>query len=92
MPDDDRASSKVLGLLVIPREDRRIVAIPASIQRQGGAIVEVEVVNLSERGCRVRHTKTLWFGELVELRVPDQAPRRAQVRWSLIGNAGLKFR
>ncbi len=77
--------------MMIPREDRHMVAIPASLQRQGGAVVDVEVVNLSERGCRVRHKKTLWIGELVELRMPDRPPTQAQVRWSLLGNAGLKF-
>jgi hypothetical protein len=68
-----------------------MVAIPATVQRQGGALVYVEVVNLSNRGCRVRYKKTLWIGELVELRMQDRPPAPAQVRWSFLGNAGLKF-
>ncbi len=74
-----------------PREDRRMVAIPATVQRQSGALVHVEVVDLSEHGCRVRYKKTLWIGEIVELRMSDRPPIRAQVRWSLLGNAGLKI-
>lgn len=53
--------------------------------------MDVEVVNISEHGCRVRHRKTLWIGELVELKMPDKPAVPAQVRWSLLGNAGLKF-
>ena len=74
-----------------PREDRRVVAIPARVERQGGHFVDVEVVNISNGGCRVRYKKTLWVGEAVELRMPDLPPIPAQVRWSLLGNAGLKF-
>jgi hypothetical protein len=73
------------------REHRRLVAIPATVQRQSGAIIEVEVVNVSKKGCRVRYKKTLWVGERVELRLPDRSAMQAQVRWSFLGNAGLKF-
>lgn len=79
------------NVVVRPRESRRMVAIPATVQRKSGAFVHVEVVNLSEHGCRVRYKKTLWIGELVELRMSDRPPMRAQVRWSFLGNAGLKI-
>jgi len=78
-------------VVLTPREDRRAVSIPASVQRQSGVLVEVQVVNVSEHGCRVRYKKTLWVGERVELRLPGQSPTPAQVRWSLPGNAGLNF-
>lgn len=89
----DGAKFETLAANVVarPREDRRMVAIPATVRRQSGALVDVEVVDLSEHGCRVRHKKTLWIGELVELRMSDRPPMSAQVRWSLLGNAGLKI-
>ena len=51
----------------------------------------MKVVNMTIKGCRVRHTKTLWIGEQVELELPERARIRATVRWSLLGNAGLNF-
>lgn len=53
--------------------------------------MHVKVVNMSNKGCRVQHRKTLWIGEQVELELSDLPRIRATVRWSLLGNAGLRF-
>ena len=73
------------------REDRHEADDAAVVWRQSGAAVHGRLVNISDNGCRIRHRKTLWVGERVVLELQGQAPMRAIVRWSLLGNAGLKF-
>lgn len=53
--------------------------------------MQIRVVNIATGGCRIRYKKTLWIGERVELEIAELPPIRATVRWSLLGNAGLKF-
>ena len=73
------------------REDRHETDDAAIVWRQSGVAVHGRLVNISRNGCRVRHRKTLWVGERVVLELQGQGPMRAIVRWSLLGNAGLKF-
>lgn len=76
---------------MIPRTDRRAVEIPAVAIRADGSRVQGSITDLSAEGCRLRSAETLSIGEHVLLEIPyrDQCP--AQVRWSLMGEAGLVF-
>jgi len=73
------------------REDRCEADDAATVWRQSGVAVHCRLVNISNNGCRVRHQKTLWVGERVVLELFGRGPMPAIVRWSLLGNAGLKF-
>jgi hypothetical protein len=73
------------------REDRCEADDAATVWRQSGVAVHGKLVNISNNGCRVQHRKTLWIGERVVLELYGRGPMPAIVRWSLLGNAGLKF-
>ena len=73
------------------REDRHDTDDAATIWRQGGAAVHGKLVNISNKGFRVRHRKTLWIGERVVLELHGKGPMPAIVIWSMLGNAGFMF-
>lgn len=76
---------------MIPRTDRREVQIPAVAIRADGSRVQGSITDLSAEGCRLRSDETLPIGEHVMLEIPYRDSQRAQVRWSLMGDAGLAF-
>lgn len=76
---------------MIPRTDRREVQIPAVAIRADGSRVQGSITDLSAEGCRLQSVETLPIGEHVMLEIPYRDSQRAQVRWSLMGDAGLAF-
>ena len=76
---------------MIPRTDRREVQIPAVAIRADGSRVQGSITDLSAEGCRLSSDETLPIGEHVLLEIPYRDQQRAQVRWSLMGEAGLAF-
>jgi hypothetical protein len=74
----------------VSRTDRADVLIKAGL-RVAGREVPVTIIDMSERGCKIRCLHTLPIGEIVELVIPAFQPNTASVRWSLPGIAGLRF-
>jgi hypothetical protein len=74
----------------VSRTDRADVLIKAGL-RVAGREVPVTIVDMSERGCKIRCLHMLPIGEIVELVIPAFQPNAASVRWSLPGMAGLRF-
>ena len=76
---------------MIPRIDRREVRIPAVAIRPDGSRIDGSITDLSAEGCRMTLDDTLPIGEHITLETPYRDHQRAQVRWSLMGEAGLAF-
>jgi hypothetical protein len=74
----------------IGRPERSQVLIPAAL-RLLGRDVPVTIIDMSDRGCKIRCLHILPIGEVVELVIPAFQPNAASVRWSLPGLAGLRF-
>ena len=73
------------------REDRHDADDCATVWPKRGGVVHGRLVNISIKGCRIRHQKTLWVGERVVLELHGKGPMPAIVIWSLLGNAGFMF-
>ena len=74
----------------ISRADRADALIKASL-RIAGQQLPVTVIDMSDRGCKIRCEEILPVGEVVELVLPAFQPSEASIRWSLAGMAGLRF-
>jgi hypothetical protein len=74
----------------VSRTDRADVFIKARL-RVAGRELPVTIIDMSERGCKIRCLHMLPIGEIVELVIPAFQPNAASVRWSLPGIAGLSF-
>lgn len=72
------------------RPDRTDVLIKAAV-RVAGREVPVTIIDMSDRGCKIRCLHILPIGEVVLLAIPAFQPNTATVRWSLPGIAGLRF-
>jgi hypothetical protein len=72
------------------RADRADVLIKAGL-RVAGRELPVTIIDMSDRGCKIRCLHILPIGEVVELVIPAFQPSAASVRWSLPGMAGLRF-
>lgn len=76
----------------VSREDRTPIALEGTARRQDGTSMAVTLHDLSREGCRVDcNGTTLGIGEWLELDAPGCGQNRAQVRWALLGSAGLRF-
>jgi hypothetical protein len=78
------------------REDRRGGALRLAAMRRATSYAEngsraVKVVNVSHRGMGLRHDGTLAAGMLLNLVVAGGVERRAAVRWSKDGGAGVRL-
>ena len=75
----------------ISRDDRMPTGICGNAQRADGSQIPVTVSDLSRDGCRLDFDgEGLLIGEWVDLQADDQE-MRGQVRWALLGSAGLRF-
>ena len=74
----------------VGRAKRTDVLIKAAL-RLAGQQLPVTIIDMSERGCKIRCLHLLPIGEVVELVIPAFQPNVASVRWSLPGIAGLRF-
>jgi len=76
----------------ISRDDRVPAGLCGSAQRADGSQISVTVSDLSRDGCRLDFVgEGLRIGEWVDLRTDGQEKVRGQVRWALLGSAGLRF-
>lgn len=75
----------------ISRKDRRPVAAEAVVLRADGTQLPVRLADISDDGCRIECDGQLVIGEWVEIAVPSAGQVKAQVRWALGSNAGVKF-
>lgn len=66
------------------------MSLAAHLVPQLGAVIDVELVDLSSRGCKVR-SPHVWVGDHMSLSVPGKGTLGCTVRWSLGGFAGLEF-
>jgi hypothetical protein len=71
------------------RPSRNPVALTALLTRENGGTQEVSVDDLSLDGCRV--SGNFLIGDQVKLKLPRIAELNAQVRWAVLGCAGLRF-
>ena len=74
----------------VGRPDRADVLIKAGL-RVTGRKLPVTIIDMSERGCKIRCLHILPIGEIVELVIPAFQPNIASVRWSLPGVTSLIF-
>jgi hypothetical protein len=67
------------------------VYLCGSLGLRDGRSLFVTITDLSSEGCKIRSTQMLPIGEIVRLEVPGRDTVRASVRWSMSGEAGLRF-
>ena len=74
----------------VSRADRADVMIKAALHVAGREL-PVTIIDMSERGWKIRCLHMLPIGEVVQLEIPAFQPNAATIRWSLPGLAGLRF-
>ena len=82
--------------LTLCREDRRtvrrnVVSLSAYARETDAKVWDVEVIDLSIDGCRIRGEVALEQGTDIWLKIPGIAPRSARVRWVGEREAGCEF-
>jgi len=76
----------------IGREERTNVLLNGRARRTDGSEIAVLVHDISREGCRVEcRSAVLDIGEWLEVEPDGLEPLRGQVRWSLLGSAGIRF-
>lgn len=76
----------------IARDDREPSLIQGKAGREDGSLLDVTLSDLSRDGCRLDHEgESLRIGEWITLEAEGQPELRGQVRWSLLGAAGVRF-
>lgn len=75
----------------IARSDREDVRLGGTALLADGRHIPVEVTNVSSDGCQVLSNETIAIGELIHLNVPSLEDVAGTIRWSLFGNAGVRF-
>jgi hypothetical protein len=71
------------------RASRHPVELAGMLTRENGKAEDVLLSDLSLDGCRVRGF--FLVGDLVKLKLPKIGELDAQVRWAVLGQAGLRF-
>lgn len=67
------------------------VTIPATIREHGGGRQAVEVVELSQSGCRVKSSSFIYSGRAIFLKLPGYNQLKARVVWSQDAIYGCEF-
>ena len=75
----------------IARADREDVRLSGTAVLADGRRIPVEITNVSRSGCQVVSDETIGIGEPIELNVPPLEGVAGTIRWSLFGNAGVRF-
>lgn len=75
----------------IARADREGVELTGVAVLADGREIPVEITNLTPEGCRVRSDETIGIGERIHLMVPSLEDLAGTIRWSLAGDAGVRF-
>ena len=71
------------------RRQRHAVRLRASVTTSGGRSLVSEVTDLSLDGCCL--TGRFKIGERLQLKIPRIGAHTAEVRWSYLGRAGVRF-
>lgn len=75
----------------IGRAEREKVLLSGSAVLADGREIPVEITNLSRSGCHIRSDETIGIGEIIHLNVGPLEGIAATIRWSLVGDAGVRF-
>lgn len=75
----------------ISRADREDVRLSGTAVLADGREIAVEITNVSPSGCQVVSDETIGIGESIQLNVPSLEGMAGTIRWSLFGNAGVRF-
>ena len=76
----------------IGRDVRTSTLVGGCARRVDGTGFDVIVHDISRDGCRIEcGSETLAIGEWIEVEAPGLSPQLGQVRWALLGSAGLRF-
>ena len=76
----------------IGRDVRTSMLVEGCARRVDGTAFEVIVHDISRDGCRIEcANETVEIGEWVEVEPRGMPPQLGQVRWALLGSAGLRF-
>jgi hypothetical protein len=76
----------------IARDDREPSLIEGNASREDGSVLAVTLSDLSRDGCRLDYAgEILRIGEWINLEAEGHMGLRGQVRWSLLGAAGVRF-
>lgn len=75
----------------VEREERKRVRVPATVLLPDGSSIEASVTDISFDGCRLETPALLPIGARLRLLLPKLGEVKAQVRWSMLGIAGLRF-
>ena len=75
----------------LPRSPRVQTAFTAVLVDSDGGELEVEVIDLSSGGFRLRAGEPLVVGEKIRLRVPRHGDFPAQIQWVEGNDAGGRF-
>lgn len=73
------------------REPRRPFALAAQLVLPNDEVIDVQLVDLSSHGCKVRSPKILWIDDRLSLSIPGKGAIGCTVRWSRDGLLGLQF-
>ena len=71
------------------RNDRVAVRLVASVERPSGARENCSVRDLSLEGCRL--IGDYGVGDRISVEIEQLGKLRGQVRWSVLGSAGVRF-
>lgn len=76
----------------ISRSDREPSLVKGRATREDGTSLPVMLSDLSREGCRLDHDQeALTIGEWIKVEADGRVEMRGQVRWSLLGAAGVRF-
>jgi hypothetical protein len=76
----------------VSRADREPSQIDGSATRDDGSELAVTLSDFSREGCRLDFDgEALRIGEWIEVQSANRLSMRGQVRWSLLGAAGIRF-
>ena len=75
----------------IGRKDRHPVTLDAIVHHEDGKRVPVQLIDVSDEGCRIESNEHFRIGERVQIDIPRLGLMKAQIRWALPESAGAKF-
>ncbi len=74
------------------KEERKTISIPGRYFTGLGAPVDVQLKNLSEKGCCLAEVSgNLPIGSRLQIHVGSSGPHHAHVKWSKNGDVGVTF-
>lgn len=75
----------------VGRKDRQAVAMDAVVHHDDGAPTPVRLTDISDEGCRIEADRDFRIGQKVQIEIPTVGRVDAQIRWALMGSAGVRF-